>query len=189
MFLPLKISKKVKLKNPPWFQIQFVDSNRLLLIDDNNFAIFDHKNGKINCNCPEAENIIAVFLSKTEQEHLVILYEEVIEVIDIVNQEFVKSFDNLPNCLKFKKEKNHQPPKFKNLFGIQKNVQHDFDTKSKLGLDFIEYSNGSLIVSIGPELLVFDNDKWYSYELPIGTFSHRAFYDFKSQNWNIYTNL
>ena len=104
MYFPLKRGEFVKIKDPPWSQLQYLCSNRLVLSDDSHFAIYNLETHKIQTSFDELNryksDIYAVFVTRNSATVLILLKNEQLIVFDILSQSITKQFSNLPRILK-----------------------------------------------------------------------------------------
>ena len=104
MYFPLKLGKFEKIKDPPWSQLQYLCSNRLVLSDDSHFAIYNLETHKVQTSFDELNryksDIYAVFVTRNSATVLILLKNEQLIVFDILSQSITKQFSNLPRILK-----------------------------------------------------------------------------------------
>ena len=182
MYFPLKLTKRIKLKDSPWSKVQNLrlSPNKILLADDSHFAIFDCQTRKIISHFEELNsfknNTIALFFTTNTENVLLLLKSSKIVVFNTNNQSTTRCYSNLPRILKSviipqrETENTHiiKESKIKTiLHGIhQTDSKHDFQTRSKLEIEWMDYENDSLIVIIKNEFLVHQCGSWYSYQRP-----------------------
>ena len=196
MYFPLELGEFLKIKDPPWSQLQYLCSNRLVLSDDSHFAIYNLETHKIQTSFDELNryksDIYAVFVTRNSATVLILLKNEQLLVFDILSQSITKQFSNLPRILKeaFVKPELQEAPvnqsKIKTfLQGIyQSETKHDFQTRLSLEFDGMDYENDSLIIIIRKEFLIHQSGTWYSYQRPLKPIACLPFYDDTTSCWN-----
>ncbi len=178
MNVPIKLAHKVDLKNPPWNHVKILGENEALLLDDRNFALMNLKTGRINQNPTSFDrfrlDVVAIYPS-TSNTHIIGNSNKITMNIFMqpsCNVGLLKSGDLLLYNLKTATSQiihglpEFKPPsdlltedaiaapstedKVKRLFGIQQGSGHEFSTKTKTGVQLLDYApvdgSGSILL-------------------------------------------